>query len=566
MKNKMKLFFQNLSFQKKIITISFAASIVPLLLLTLFSMGIIQHFIFERELANNQDNLNSIYQQINLRLTTYEEAISFLVNSQLLADELAIENPTNFEQYDLYTNTIVPLFRSIHSQNPSIATISLYTTVNLYNHGDYVQKIIPEDITSNFKLNNTTSISYYFDSENQQIYLYSQLFSSKNKDTNIIVFQLSPIAVFDQLDTISTDPYSLTVIDEQQQTLFDFSNETKKADLPFFTRIVQRLDSSRIENTSTLDNGWQISFSRPKYSFYKGIFVLAFVAFLIFLFAILMLSLSIIALSKTVVAPIQKLAQQMNDLPEKTLNVTPTYQNNDEIGKLYNSFYRMIQQIQELIDKVYKSEIQQQKHELRALQAQINPHFFYNSLSLINNKALLIENEEISEMAQLLSQFYRLSLNNGKSRLSVAKELDLTITYAKIQMKMHSYSFDLEVEVEEAIKQYEIITLLIQPFVENAIFHGIDHIEDKRRGKLTIQGHALKDSLQFIIIDNGHGMTPEQTNSVLNHEGKHYGIRNVKQRIALYYGIENAIDYQSQLKVGTQVTITIPKFMPQKNS
>ena len=566
MKKKFRTNFQNSSFQRKIITISFLASIVPLLLLTFFSIGIIRHFIFERETINNQDNLSSIYQQINLRLTTYEEAISFITSSQFLIDELAIENPSNFEQYDLYINTVVPLFRSIYSQKDSIANITLYTTINLYNHGRYVKKIEPNDITSNFKLNNTTSISYYFDEENQQIYLYSQLFSARNKDTNIIVFQLSPEAIFEDLDTVSNDPYNLKVVNLEDQVLFQFSNETKSENLSFFSRFFQKFDHSSIENKKSLNNSWEIVLSRPTYSIYNGVFALVFVAFLIFLFAIITLSLSITALSRTVVAPIRKLATQMNDLPEKTLNIKPTYQSNDEIGKLYNSFYRMIQQIQELIDKVYKSEIQQQKHELRALQAQINPHFFYNSLSLINNKAVISGNDDISEMARLLSQFYRLSLNDGKSRLLIAKELDLTITYAKIQMKMHNYSFDLDLDIDENIKQYEIITLLIQPFVENAIFHGIDHIEDDRRGKLVIRGIDLVDNLQFEIIDNGHGMTPEQTQSVLTHKGKHYGIRNVRQRIALYYGLNDAINYESQLGKGTTVQITIPKKLKEKQN
>lgn len=559
MKNKIRSVFQNLSFQRKIIVISFVASLFPLLLLTFFSIGIIQHFIVEREKSNNQDNLTSTYQQINLRLTTYEEAISFLTSSQFLVDKLAIENPSNFEQYDLYTNTIVPLFQSIYSQQETIANITLYTSINLYDHGKYVKKIIPGDITSHFKLNNTTNISYFLDTDNNQIYLYSQLFSAKNKDTNIIVFQLSPEAIFDNLENISNEPYQLTITDAEQKNLFQFSNE-RPEQLGVLSRIFQRFNQSQIQNKKQLKNSWEITFSRPMYSVYNGIFLLVSAAGFIFLFAILMLSLSIIGLSKTVVAPIQKLADQMNDSPENTLNLKPTYQSNDEIGKLYQSFYQMIHQIQELINKVYKSEIKQQKHELRALQAQINPHFFYNSLSLINNKALLTGNQEISEMAQLLSQFYRLSLNNGKSRLSIAKELELTITYAKIQLKMHNYSFDLDIDVDEEIKQYEIITLLIQPFVENAIFHGIDHIEDQRRGKLTIRGKLLDNYLQFEISDNGRGMTANQLENILTHQGKHYGIQNVKQRISLYYGIQDAIVYDSTLNIGTTVRITLPKY------
>ncbi|MCD5002980.1 histidine kinase [Enterococcus saccharolyticus] len=559
MKHKFVHFFQNLSFQRKIIAISFLASIIPLLLLTFFSIGIIQHFILAREENSNEDNLTSVYQQINLRLTTYEEAISFLTSSQVLTDALAIENPTNFEQYNLYKNTIVPFFVSIYSQQDSIAQITLYTTINLYNHGKYVKKITPNDITENFKLNNTTNISYYYDAQKQQIYLYSQLFSTKNRDTNIIVFQLSPKAVFRELENISNDPYRLSIIDEHRNELYHFSNEPKHADLPFLTRMIHTFNHSYSESKKTLANGWTITFARPMYSIYLGVLIFGTVAFLIFLFAIIMLSLSIIGLSKTVVAPIKNLANQMNERPEKTLQIQPTYQTNDEIGQLYTSFYRMIQQIQELIDAVYKGKINQQKHELRALQAQINPHFFYNSLSLINNKAVMTGNDDISEMAQLLSQFYRLSLNSGKNKLSIRKELDLTITYANIQLKMHQHSFDLAIDVDEEILDYEIMNLLIQPFVENAIFHGIDHIDDQRRGKLTLTGAIVDDKIQFQIIDNGQGMTTEQMATIFTQPSKHYGIRNVQQRIQLYYGIENAIQYASTINEGTTVKIRLPK-------
>ena len=554
---KLKRFFQNLSVQKKIIAISFASSIVPLLLLTCFSIGIIQHFIFERESSNNRDNLNSVHQQLNLQLTTYEEAISFLTNTQFLIDDLSIDNPTNFEQYDLYTNTIVPLFGNVYSQKGSIAKITLYTTINLYNHGDYVKKIEPGDITSHFHLNNTTDVSYYYDATQQKIYLYSQLFSPKNKDTNIVVFELAPEVIFNDLNTVSNAPYSLAITNKEDEQLYFFSNEEKHPG--FFTRILKLFNHSSVTNQRALNNDWTITLSRPVYSMYNGIITLIAAAFLILFFALTMLSLSIFALSKTVVAPIQRLATQMDNLPEDSLDVETIYQSEDEIGRLYHSFYQMLEQIQDLIDKVYKAEIKHQKVELRALQAQINPHFFYNSLSLINNKALMTGNDDISEMAQLLSQYYRLSLNDGKSRLLVAKELDLTVTYAQIQLKMHNYSFDLVIDVDEEIKQYEIITLLIQPFVENAIFHGIDHIEDGHRGQLTIRGKLLADKIQFEIIDNGHGMTPEQTQSVLTHQGKHYGIRNVKQRIALYYGVDDAITYESKRNVGTTVRITLPK-------
>ena len=556
--NKFKLIFQRFSFQKKIIAISFISGIFPVILLTIFSIGIIQHFVLSQEKSNNEDNLTSIYQQIDLRLTTYEDALSFLSSSKFLIDGLSIESPSNFEQYDLYINTLVPLFSSIHSQQNMLSNITLYTTIDLYNHGDYVKKIVPNDITHKFKLNNTTKVSYFFDTKNNKIFLYSQIFSNIREDTNIVVFEIAPEILFQNLDTISNDPYTLTIKTDKDDTLFHFSNQLAQHQLNVVQRLLQPFAQLNSESTKNFANSWNLTFSRPFYSIYTGVLVLIFIAFLIFIFALLMLTLSIWGLSKTVVKPIQQLAETMKDTPENTLQLKPTYQLDDEIGYLYRSFYQMIQQIQELIDQVYKSEINQKKHELRALQAQINPHFFYNSLSLISNKAIMIGNEEISEMTQLLSRFYRLSLNNGKNTLSIERELDLTITYAKIQLKMHNNSFDLITDVHNDIKQYEIITLLIQPFVENAIFHGIDHIEDDRRGVLNIRGKLVDDFIQFEITDNGAGMTSDQVKNILKHHSKHYGLRNVQQRISLFYDTDNAISYKSEPNVGTTVFIKLP--------
>ncbi|MHC5247067.1 sensor histidine kinase [Enterococcus sp. LJL90] len=557
--NRFKTAFRNLAFQKKIMAISLISGIFPLLLLVFFSVGNIYQLMSTTEQSNTQDNLNSVEQQLQLRLTTLEEGISYLANNELLTTALAIENPSNFAQYDLYTNTIVPLFRGVASQQSAIEAVTLYTTINLYDHSTYVKKIVANDITQHFTLNNTTENDYYFDPETQKLYLYTQIYSAKKTDINIIVFEVSLPILFAGFDTISLEPYQLSISDATHQSLFTFSNETENQQLNFFAKIIQFFNNSYSTSMTELTNQWEIAFSRPNYSVYYGVFLQAVIAILIFILAVIMLTLSIFALSRTIVSPIKNLAQDMENAPEKTLESQFSYESKDEIGRLYESFSDMIVKINQLIDDVYKGEIQQQKHELRALQAQINPHFFYNSLSLINNKAIVSDNLEISEMAQLLSNFYRLSLNNGESKLTVAKELELTIIYAKIQLKMHNYSFDLVTEVADSLMDYQIITLLIQPFVENAIFHGIDHIADQRRGKLSILGYETEQQLIFEISDNGAGMTDEQLKHIFTFRSKHYGMRNVQQRIKLYYGLEDAIEYFSEVNVGTTVKISLPK-------
>lgn len=118
---------------------------------------------------------------------------------------------------------------------------------------------------------------------------------------------------------------------------------------------------------------------------------------------------------------------------------------------------------------------------MKALQAQINPHFLYNSLSLINWKAIMADQQEISEMAQLLSTFYRTTLNKGKSVTTVKGEWDNTSSYIRIQSIMHSGKFQVEQQVEESMMKYEMLNLILQPLVENAIGHGLDHKEGRDR-------------------------------------------------------------------------------------
>jgi two-component system sensor histidine kinase YesM len=219
----------------------------------------------------------------------------------------------------------------------------------------------------------------------------------------------------------------------------------------------------------------------------------------------------------------------------------------------------MVHKLQEMINEVYKSKIAKQEYEMKALQAQINPHFFYNSLSLINSKAIIAEQEDISKMAQLLSTFYRTTLNRGKNTISVREELENTTSYIQIQRMMHSDSFDVRCEVDEGILDYTMLNLLLQPLVENAINHGIDHKESPGKAVLTITAKQSDNNLIFNVSDNGCGMEPELLKTILTTKTKGYGVQNVHHRVQLTYGVEYGLTYTSKLMIGTTVTLTIPK-------
>jgi len=241
-----------------------------------------------------------------------------------------------------------------------------------------------------------------------------------------------------------------------------------------------------------------------------------------------------------------------------SLNLPKILPRNDEIGVLVKQFRAMVKKLQYLVNEVYKNKIVRQEYEMKALQAQIKPHFFYNSLSLINSKAILAGQDDISDMAQLLSTFYRTTLNRGHSHISVSDEWTNTISYVKIQLIMHSYSFEVFEELNPIIKDYKMPNLLLQPLVENAIVHGIDHKVTPGKGQIRISGTQEENQLIFTVEDNGCGISQEDLEHLLEKESNGYGVQNVQRRVQLYYGENYGLTYNSEINRGTKVTLKIP--------
>lgn len=554
---KLKRHFRNFPFRTKIISISLLSGMVPLLLLTMIAALIINSNLTKNEQNKNDEYLSAASIQLDTKLSTFNDAMNYLINNQQLVRGLSLETISNYNLYNFYSNDLVPLFNSIRDQHSDIQSITLYTSEDIYNHGNYVKQIVTNDVTAHFKANKTIKPQYYFDKDNQKLYSYIQIFSTDSQKMNFLVFQLDYDKLFHDLENLSQGRFKVTISDPQT-TIYQYSTLKTASPFPILGRLWDCFDMGDVTGTKPLLNHWQLQFSKPKQDIYLVTVLVFAAAFGVLLLLIFLIFTSTRILSKTVVGPIDALVSEMTSIKDGQMSLNYMYEAEDEIGQLYKSYDGMLKQIKQLIEEVYNSEIKQQKLEMQALQAQINPHFFYNSLSLINNKAILTKNKEISEMAQLLSNYYRLSLNQGKNIISVAKELDLTVTYAKIQQRMHNFSFDLMIDIDPSVNDSEMINLLLQPFVENAIFHGIDHIEADRKGVLAIRAEKIEEQLIFEIFDNGAGMEPEKATQIFSSQGKHYGVQNVLKRVQLYYGDSGKITLFSYPDEGTFVQLLLP--------
>jgi stage V sporulation protein D (sporulation-specific penicillin-binding protein) len=306
------------------------------------------------------------------------------------------------------------------------------------------------------------------------------------------------------------------------------------------------------------DTGWNFYIYRPKAVSENAIHKLLLKNIPIILISVLLLSFLGYVFSLRMVSQLELLTENMNLINMGLRKVTVQSKSKDEVGVLIQSFRRMMDQMNHLISEVYESKIQLQNSEMRALQAQINPHFLYNSLSIINWKAIEAGEDEISHVTLALSTYYRTSLNRGETMTTVAKEIDNIRAYLKIQLVMHDNEFRVVEQISDGLNDYLIPKLILQPLAENAIDHGID-VSDNENPTLWLTIREEAEHIFFEIRDNGAGMTQEKADQILTYQSSGYGVRNVCDRIHVLYGEKGEMKIESTPGKGTRVFIRIPK-------
>jgi two-component system sensor histidine kinase YesM len=271
-------------------------------------------------------------------------------------------------------------------------------------------------------------------------------------------------------------------------------------------------------------------------------------------------------ISRSIYIPIKKLHDVTTTITKNDLQALVTSDNVDEITELGMSFNIMIGRIRELLDSKIKEQENLKKAELRALQAQINPHFLYNTLDTIIWMAEAKKTDQVIEIVSALSNFFRISLSKGRDWITVGEEIERTRSYLTIQKMRYRDIMDYEIEVDEDVLDNTILKLILQPLVENALYHGI---KNKRQGGTIAVRAKHKDGNEVLleVEDDGIGFTPEKLariQAVINDDSSDirlesgFGIDNVNKRIKLYYGKQYGLSVKSQHNTGTCVTLVIP--------
>lgn len=567
---RIKQFFtskiKNAKLKNKLMLIYFIAGFLPLMVTLIVAI-----FNIRRILRNNEtDNLNAYINQatntLDGQIVVYNNLYNYISFNQTIAQILNDKDSSAYTTYNNLVNVLDPMLYSLKNFHDEVNRATIYIDADITKHGTTLaplSEIYENEWFKSVKADSTNH--WYANTDKREAYSAGKMVLLDRVGTlGILYIDIDYESLFSPFVQDSFDNYGVFITDENGNIIYEHANFEQKNTRyqlsyeQFSKALSDGNGRYKIIPVHSEASGWNtyvykpyslmLSSARPIVSI--AIFALAIGAAAIFG--------SIFIVSRFVTKRITYLQRNMQQVAKGNFQVEIQNDSTDEIGDLISGFDSMLSKINSLINEVYDGKIKEKEYEMSALQAQINPHFLYNTLSLINWKALEADQQDISKITLSLSTFYRTALNKGKNVMPIRDEIDNMRSYLNIQLMMHDYEFDTVIDIDEKILGYTTLNLILQPLIENAIDHGID-VNTSRRGALTITGREEGDEIVLAVADNGVGMSKEQAANILTQESKGYGVRNVNERIKLYYGEQYALKIESKVGEGTTVYVRFPK-------
>jgi len=575
---KLKNKFNALPMNKKM-HISFVLPIVLLLGVLLLGMGSLFESLYKKQINYSIERANT---QADAFISNYLSNLRFIAD-QIKSDRdirrvLADENFGNKEDLgDNYREflTLSAAFSSIEIAHPNYR-IGMFLKDSILYSGNYHFFFPESDLFVHSEPVEKNFYTMLKVKENNKDYEYLSFITKYNvKKTNgeMKIYSVMSQVDIDKLRKVLESAKSvegaLMYLVDEKGTVLVHPNNRVSIELPKLQEykamsLVKLKDGAFYYTQRVMENGWKIIGLIPKSEVKKqsSIVTTIYIAATVIMIAIVF-TISFV-FSKYYSGKIFALKKRVNDITEGNLSVINEEVDSstkDEMDELYNNFEFMVSEVKRLMKEQYRLGKDVTRAEMRALQAQINPHFLYNTLDLINWGALDYGAESVAKIARDLGQFYRLSLNHGSAIISIAEELLHVECFIRIENVHYEGAIHLDTEIAEDIKNFACLNILLQPFVENAIVHGIAEHPDIKEVKIKITANKLEDDIEFHIIDDGLGVDGEEIEKLLNERPvggfRGFGINNVNFRLKLCYGEDYGIHYDNVKPHGTDVTIRI---------
>lgn len=266
-------------------------------------------------------------------------------------------------------------------------------------------------------------------------------------------------------------------------------------------------------------------------------------------------------ISAKISKPIKELEKSMKMVEEGMLDISINIKGEAEVAKLAGTFKMMLTRIRYLMEQIVLEQESKRKAEFEVLQAQINPHFLYNTLNSVVRMVESGKKEDAIIMITSLSKLFRISISKGRNIITIQEELEHASNYMIIQKIRYKNKFRFEIEAQEEVLQCKTVKLILQPIIENAIYHGIEYMVDE--GFIKVSAEIVDEKILLQVSDNGSGMRPETVENILtarseSKDGIGVGVKNVHERIQLCYGKKYGLEFISEVDKGTTAKIWIP--------
>lgn len=553
--------FRDMKYRHKLTILLVISSLVPMTMLALYSHNSMSRLVRHNEVEDTSSILEQTRESIDSQIEVYTGLINYLTYSPDIEEVINEKNMDNYVAYAKYTQIVDPLLTVPKSYHDAINQIQIFADSIKVRH-EYT--LVPMDEIGqewwSSQLNDEVQVQWLVNTEKPEIAAVRNIYDGRNR-TAVLCITLDYNKIFKPLKNIISEESGTMVLDQNQNIVYRDENiqDNDLADLRESDKILEQIRKEYVAVNSTSQNtGWKFYLYKTKKSVEKSVYQMLLAEIPLIAGCVLIIFILGMAFSRLFTRKIEMLTENRDQVNHGSREVTVTSDAEDEVGVLIRSFRRMMGEIDRLISEVYENKIALKEFELKALTAQINPHFLYNSLSIINWMAIKSGQKEISKVTLDLSTFYRTALSKGEDMVTVENCIRNIEAYLSIQLVMHDNDFTVEWKIDSQVKAEKVPKLILQPVVENALEHGLDV---KEEGDKILQLSFLDagDAVLLRVEDNGMGMEQSVAESLVTYQAEGYGLKNVNDRICLLYGEEYKIRITSSVGKGTVVEMRIPK-------
>ena len=567
MKRLLKWYYGSASIRKKLVISYLLLITVPILVLGVYSYSVSKRNMERQTEETIRNNVRLMASDLETSLKRENDNIKYLSYNAKFRQVLKNSRGNQVEVAQVLNEVVEPIFWYFITSDYNMKGIEIYTPYVSQEVGSFLKPVgsSSEESWYQYHQKNFGTLWTY---EDGSMFATRTLLDAQTASEPIGVLKLSihPASVLEPISSNTFLNNGILLADTEGRPIYSRQTGTEQADQSVLTgaEAGTLYDGDQgdyiLMSEEITTSGWRLYYYVTKseitgrlYEILKSTLLIVGLCLAVSLFLIGILS-------KVLSRRILELKESAEKVAEGNFNLELNHNDSDEIGIVAKSLQTMCDRLNEMINRVYKAELEKKAMELKALQAMINPHFLYNCLSSIKWKAIRTGNDEISDLTGLLAKFYRTSLNGGKQITTVGSELENVKSYVELQRMTHENSFDAEYEFDETLLGYSMPNFLLQPIVENAIEHGINYQEEiDGKGRLIVRLEDEDSHLIFSILNNGPRVELERLEEILNTPGKGYGIYNIEERIRIYYGAGCGV-YASVTEDGyTNFTVKILK-------